>query len=71
MEGVMEDELEVRCLISHHIPHIPVECLKDIEVGAPPWLVDWLDSVDGWVAAPSVKKTLNGVLGPIDVILVH
>ena len=71
VESVMEDELEARLLISHHVSHIFVELLKHIEIRAPPWFVDWLDSIDGWVIAPFVEKTLDGVFGPVNVFLVH
>ena len=64
----MEDELDMRLLALDHGADILVERGKKINIRAPPWLVDRLDSIDSWVVAPSVKKTLNGVLGKVDVV---
>ena len=70
VEGIVEDELQAGLLLAHHVTNISVEVLKDVQVGRPPWLVDGLNSIDCWVITPSVKETLNGVLGPVNVVVV-
>jgi len=70
VEGVMEDELDAGLLLLNHCSHVSVELLEQVKVRAPPWLVDWLNGVDSLVVAPSVEETLDGILGPVDVVLV-
>ena len=69
-EGVVEDELQSWLLLSHHVSDISVEGLEVVNIGAPPWLVDWLNGVECWVVTPSVEESLDGVNSPVVVVLV-
>ena len=70
VESVMEDKLQVRLLLLHHRLHISVELLQHIKIGGPPGLVYGLNSVNSGVSAPSVEETLDGVLCPVNVVVI-
>ena len=70
VECVVEHELQARLLLLHHRSNIAIEILEDVKVGGSPGLVHGLNSVESWMITPSVKETLNGVLGPLDVVVV-
>ena len=70
MESVVEDELDTGLLLLDHRSHVSIEILEDIQVRAPPWLVDWLDGVESGMVAPLGQEALNGIFSEIDVLLV-
>ena len=70
VEGVVEDELQAGLLLLHHGADVSVEVLEDIEVRAPPGLVDGLDGVKGGVSTVGVEESLDGILGPLNVVVV-
>ena len=70
-ERIMEDEEEVRVLLSHHRADSAIEILECtclIEGSGVPGLIDWLNSVKSLVATPSIKETLDGIDSPVDII---
>lgn len=70
MESVVENKFQVWFLLPHHGSDIAVELLEYVDIGRPPGLVDRLNSGKGGMVTPSIEKTLNGVLGPVDVVVV-
>ena len=66
----MEDESQTWLLLSHEVTDITVELLEVILIRAPPWLVNGLNGRESGVVAPSVEKSVNGVNGPVVVLLV-
>jgi len=68
VESVMEDELQARLLLLHHDLDISVEILEEINVRAPPWLVNGLDGIEGLMVTPDVEETLDGILSPYHVL---
>ena len=70
MESVVEDELDTGLLLLDHCSHVSIEFLEDIQVGAPPWLVDWLDGIESGMVTPLGQEALNGIFSEIDVLLV-
>jgi len=71
VEGVVEDEEEVWVRMSHHGSHSFVEFLESWEVRAPPWLVDWLKSIEGWMITPLLEESPDGINGPVHVVVVN
>jgi len=54
-EGVVEDKLQARLLLFHQSAYVDVELLKNVNIGIPPGLIDWLDSGQSGMGAPSSK----------------
>jgi len=70
VEGVMEDELQAGLLFFHHLSDLTVEVLEHVKIGAIPWLVDGFNGSQSGVGTPGIEETLDGVLSPVEVVLV-
>jgi len=70
VEGVLEDEVELRVGFSDEVSGVSVELHKGITRSVFPRLIDGFKSIDSWVMTPSLKKLANIVESPINVVLV-
>lgn len=71
VEGVVEDEFGVWVRVVNDFLGSSVEIAQGISWGVPPWLIDWLKSIHGWVSSPLVHQFLNVVKSPVDMVLVN
>lgn len=69
VEGVVEHEFGVWVRVVNDFLGRSVEITQGVSWGVPPWLVDWLKSVHGWVRSPLVHQFLNVVKSPVDMVL--
>ena len=71
VEGIVEDELEVWSLFLHHGMNFTIESFEKREVGGPPWLVNWFNSISCWMVTPLLEKSVDGVYSPVDAIKIN
>jgi hypothetical protein len=71
VESIMEDEMSLRSILLDERSYLSVEVLQLIEIGGPPWLVDWLIGGESWVRTPSLEKCLSLRDREIDVISIN
>ena len=70
VESIVENKLEAWLLLFHHRADIPVELHQHVQVRRAPRLINWLNGVQSLMVTPGVQQTLNGILRPVDVVLV-
>mmetsp|Transcript_11064 Transcript_11064/g.7699 ORF Transcript_11064/g.7699 Transcript_11064/m.7699 type:complete len:308 (-) Transcript_11064:61-984(-) len=71
VESVVENEGNLRGFLLDHGSGVLIEFNQCISRGVPPWLVDWLKSVESRVRTPSIEELADIVKSPVDVILVN
>lgn len=70
VEGVVENKDGVWVRAVDDLLSRSIEVHQGVSWGVPPWLVNWLKSVHGWVGSPPVHQLLDVVEGPVDMVLV-
>lgn len=59
VEGIVENESNLRSLLLDHCSNILVELNQGVSGGVPPWFIDGLECVESWVRTPSIEKLTN------------
>jgi hypothetical protein len=54
-ERVVEHEVRLRRVGLHHLSYLSVKVFQNNEISVPPWLIDWLKSLESTVASPSLE----------------
>lgn len=71
VKSVVENEGNLRGFLLDHGSGVLIEFNQCISWGVPPWLIDWLKSVESRVRTPSIEELADIVESPVDVILVN
>lgn len=70
VERIVEDENKVLVVCSYDVSNISVELFKNVKVRAPPWLVNWFESIERRMTTKLLKKALDSINSPVDVVVV-
>jgi len=70
LEAIMEDKENIRVDLSHGLADLSVVVLKYIVVRAPPWFVNGLQCVHGWMLTIHVHESNAVIDSPLDVVVV-
>lgn len=70
LKAIMEDKENIRVDLSHGLADLSVVVLKYIVVRAPPWFVNGLQCVHGWMLTIHVHESNAVIDSPLDVVVV-
>jgi len=70
LEAIMEDKENIRVDLSHGLADLSVVVLKYIVVRAPPWFVNGLQCVHGWMLTIHVHESNAVIDSPLYVVVV-
>lgn len=64
--SIVHNEPGIGCISLNELSGLSIEILENLNDWLILWLVDWLESVEGTVASPSLKKVLVDFEAPVD-----
>ena len=69
-ERIVEYEIGLWGISLNLLSDLSIEVLEDVKVRVPPWLIDWLEGLEGAVSTPSLEKAFRDIETPLEVTVV-